>query len=156
MPDAARTVLGAVLVLAAAVWLGGFVTLVVVTRVARRTVGAAQQVTFFRRLGRVYGVVGGLALAVALASGAGLLYGRVPDGVMIATAVVAAALAAATLVGVGQARQMTRLRHHGVHRPGDAVLTRRIRRGARIANVLRALIGVLSISLLVLGVVLAT
>lgn len=156
MPEAARATLTGLLVLAAAVWVGGFVTLVVVARVARDTVGAAERVAFFRRLGRVYAVVGGLALALALASGAGLLYDHSSNGVVVATAIVAAALVAATVVGVGQARQMTRLRRRGVQHPDDAALTRRIHRGARTARVLRALIGALSMTLLALGVVLAT
>lgn len=156
MPELARATLGGVLVLAAAVWVGGFVTLVVVARVARQTVGAAERVAFFRRLGRVYGVVAGLALTLALASGASLLYDHRWDAVLSATAIVAAALVVATVVGVGQARHMTRLRRGAVQRPGDAALTGRIRRGAQIAGILRTLIGALSVTLVALGVVLAT
>lgn len=155
MPDAVRATLGVVLVLAAAVWVGGLVTLVVVTRVARRTVGPAERVAFFRQLGRVYLIVGGLALALALASGAGLLLGRPWNGLLIATAAGAAALVATTVVGVIQARQMTRLRASAVQRPDDAVIAARVHRGAYVAGVLRALIGVLSLALLALGVVLA-
>lgn len=156
MPDLVRATLSGVLVLAAAVWVGGFVTLVVVARVARQTVGPAERVAFFRRLGRGYAVVAGPALAVALASGASLLYDHRWDGMLVATLIVAAALVAATLVGVAQARQMTRLRRGAVQRSDDAALAGRVRRGARTAGILRALIGALSIALLALGVVLAT
>lgn len=155
MPEAARVALGGVLVLAAAVWVGGFAALVVVAGVARQTVGPAERVAFFRGLGRTYGMVAGLALVLALASGAGLLYGHPRDGLLTATAIVAAGLVAATVVGVAQARRMTRLRREAVRHPGDVVLADRVRRGARTAGVLRALIGVLSVVLLALGVVLA-
>ncbi len=156
MPDTARATLAGVLALAAAVWVGGFVALVVVARVARQTVGPAERVAFFRRLGRVYGAVGGLALGLALASGASLLYDHRWDSRLTATAIVAAGLIAATVVGVAQARRMTRLRRDAVQYPDDAVLVDRIRRGARTARILRALIGALSVALLELGVLLAT
>lgn len=156
MPEGARSALAAVLVLATAVWVGGFVTLAVVARVARRTVGPAERVALFRRLGRIYLWLGGTALALALASGAGLLYDHRWDGVLTAAATVAAGLVAATVVGVAQAQQMTRLRRGAVQRSDDAALAGRVRRGARTAGILRALIGALSIALLALGVVLAT
>lgn len=155
MPEVMRALLGGVLALAAAVWVGGFVALVVVARVARETVGPAERVAFFRRLGRRYAVVGGLALVLASASGVGLLYGHRWDGVLTAVTVLAACLVAATAIGVAQARRMTRLRRGAVRRPDDATLAARVRRGAHAAGILRALIGVLSVALLALGVVLA-
>ena len=69
MPPPAETSLTAVLVLATAVWIGGLVAIFVAARVAHATLGVAERVTFFRGLGRAYGPVGGIALAVALASG---------------------------------------------------------------------------------------
>ena len=70
LPRPAEASLTAVLVLATAIWVGGLITIFVVARVARATLGAAEQVAFFRGLGRAYGLVGGSALATALASGA--------------------------------------------------------------------------------------
>jgi hypothetical protein len=58
-PRPAEASLTAVLVLAAAVWIGGLVAMFVVARVAQATLGAAERVAFFRSLGRVYGLVGG-------------------------------------------------------------------------------------------------
>jgi len=156
MPDAVRTTLAALLALAGSVWVGGFVALVVVARVATQTLGPAERVAFFRRLGRVYGVVGNVALVVALATGAAVAYDRPWDGTLVAATVVAVGVVVATAVGIVQARRMTRLRRAALQHPGDTALVGRIRRGARDAGMLRGLIGLLSIALLVLGVVLAS
>ncbi|MGH3847881.1 MAG: hypothetical protein ACRDS0_41705, partial [Pseudonocardiaceae bacterium] len=107
MPDAVRAVLGGFLVLAAAVWIGGFVTPTVVARAARAAIAPAERIAFFRRVGRSQAVVAGLAFAVGLASGTSLLYGRTWNGVLTATVAVAAGLVVATMLGVAQARHMT-------------------------------------------------
>lgn len=146
-----ETVLAVLLVLAAAVWVGGFVAIAVVARVATRTLGAAERIGFFRGLGRSYLVVGGPALVVALVCGGLLLAGSPWGGMPTATTVVAAALVITTVTGVVQARRMTRLRRSALDQP-DGVLAARVRSGARRAGLLRALIGVLSVTLLVLGV----
>jgi len=156
MPPPAETSLTAVLVLATAVWIGGLVAIFVAARVAHATLGAAERVTFFRGLGRAYGPVGGVALAVALASGAVLASARGWTGQLTASAAVAAALVAVTAAGVVQARRMTRLRQDALRAPGRAELTARVRRGARSAAILRATIAALSLALLALGVVVAT
>ena len=57
------------LVIAAAVWTGGLVAIFVVARVAQRTLQPRERVAFFRGLGRAYGPVGSVALAVALGCG---------------------------------------------------------------------------------------
>jgi uncharacterized membrane protein len=155
MPHEIRVALVGVLILAAAVWIGGFVAIVVVARVAGRTLGPAERVAFFRALGRTYGVVGTVALVVALGTGVSLVYGRPWDGALIVTVVVAAALVAALATGVVQARRMTRLRREALGHPDDAPLAARVRRRARGAAVLRAMIGTLSLALLALGVLLA-
>lgn len=154
MPHAAATAVTGVLILAASIWLGGYVALIVVSRVAARTMDPATRSGFFRELGRTYGIVTTCALVVAYACGAALLYGRPWDGVLVAGVVVAVALAVVTGVGVVQARGMGRLRRHARGEPGDPRLAEQVRRGARRATALRALIGVLSAGLLALGVVL--
>lgn len=148
--------LAGVLILAASVWTGGFVAIAVVARVATRTLSPGDRVAFFRALGRAYGVVGVVALVLALGSGAALVADRPWDAVLIATAAVAAALVVTLLVGIVQARRMTRLRRSALERPDDAQRAARVRREARGAGVLRAFIGVLTLVLLALGVVLAT
>jgi hypothetical protein len=156
MPPPAETSLTAVLVLATAVWVGGLVAIFVAARVAHATLGVADRVTFFRGLGRAYGPVGGVALAVALASGAALASARSWSGQLTASAAVAAALVAVTAAGVVQARRMTRLRQDALRAPGRPELTARVRGGARSAAILRAAIAALSLALLALGAVVAT
>ena len=155
---AASSVLVFVHLLAACIWVGGFVAIGVAAGVARRQLGDAERVAFFRALGRSYGVVGGPALVVALASGAVLLGDRAPgwDGTALAAVVLAAALVLATVAGVMQARGMTRLRQRALGASGDAALALALRRGAMRALVLRATIGVLTLALLAVGVVLTT
>jgi hypothetical protein len=142
------------LVFAGAVWVGGLVAIFVVARVAQRTLQPRERVAFFRGLGRAYGPVGGMALAVALGCGAALLYGRAWGATLIAATVVAACLVVATGLGVAQARRMTRLRQAALRQPGDPELAGRVRRGAADAAVLRAAIAAFSLALIALGVLL--
>jgi hypothetical protein len=148
-------VLTGLLILATAVWLGGLVAIMIVARVATRTLDPAARVAFFRGLGRSYGIVGTLALAVAYGAGAALLRDRPWDPAMVATVVVAVALAATLAVGVVQARRMTRLRRHALEAGDDAAVAGRVRQGAVVAAVLRSLIGALSLVLLALGILVA-
>lgn len=152
----AEASLTAVLVLATAVWIGGLVAIFVVARVAHSTLGAADRVAFFRGLGRAYGLVGGIALATALASGGILASTYEWGGQLIAGTVVAAGLVTVTIAGVAQARRMTRLRRDALRDPGSPQLTARVRRGARNAAILRAAIAALSLALLALGTVIAS
>jgi uncharacterized membrane protein len=156
LPRPAEASLAAVLVLATAVWIGGLVTIFVVARVAHATLGPAERVAFFRGLGRAYGLVGGAALVVALASGGVLASRHRWDGQLAAGAVVAAGLVAATAAGVVQARRMTRLRQDALQDLGSPELAAKVRRGGRNAAALRAAIAALSLTLLCLGVVIVT
>jgi hypothetical protein len=152
---AATAAVTGLLVLATSVWVGGYVAIAVVARVAGRTRDPASRAAFFRRLGRAYGVVGTVALVVAAVCGAVLLAGRPWSVLLVVTVLVAAALAATTAWGVVQARRMGRLRVRAHEAPGDRTLARRVASGARRAAVLRAGIGVLTLALLALGVALA-
>ena len=55
------TILVFVELLAASIWIGGFVAIGVVAKVARAQLEPAQRVAFFRHLGRTYLRVGGAA-----------------------------------------------------------------------------------------------
>jgi hypothetical protein len=142
--------------LAVSVWVGGFVTIALVTRVVRRELPMAAQVAFFRSLGRGYGVVGGLALGVALSTGGALLSRRGWDAWSALAVLLALALVLATGAGVVQARGMMRLRQRGVREPQDPALTAHIERSARRALVLRTLIGALTVAVLAHGAGLAS
>jgi hypothetical protein len=156
LPRAAEDSLATLLVLATAIWVGGLVAIFVVARVAHATLGPADRVAFFRGLGRAYGLVGGVALTTALASGAVLAATYRWGGFLTASAAVAAGLVTVTAAGVAQARRMTRLRQHALRAPGNPELTAKVRRGARNAAVLRAAIAALSLALLALGTLIAT
>ncbi|MEZ4588386.1 MAG: hypothetical protein R2909_18565 [Gemmatimonadales bacterium] len=134
--------------LSAAIWIGGLVAIFVVARVASATLDQAHRISFFRALGRAYGVVGGAALLVALASGAFLLDDHPWDGLLSATAIVAAALLAVTAAGIVQARAMTRLRGRALEAPA---LVDEVDRGAALAAILRGAIAALTLALVFLG-----
>lgn len=149
------TLLTCVFVFAGCVWLGGLVAIAVVARVAGGTLPAARRVAFFRALGRAYGVVGGLALAVTLAAGGVLLAGDPWGGLRISVTAVAAALVVITLVGVAQARRMTRLRSRALTIPEDHAVADQVTGGGRRAFALRGAIALLSLTLMVEAVLLA-
>jgi uncharacterized membrane protein len=156
MSDATRAALLGVFTLASCVWVGGYVAIAVVARVASRTLEPSQRVAFFRALGRSYVLVGVPALVVAFGTGAGLASDRDWDATLIATVVLAAALVGTLAIGVVQAHRMTRLRAASLAAPGEPGLNRRVAHGARAATMLRAAIGLLSLALIALGSLLAT
>lgn len=152
---AANTAVLAIHLLAATVWVGGYVAIAVVSQVARRTLEPAARIAFFRSLGRTYGVVGGTSLLVGLATGAVLLSGRFSTASGLAAIAVAAALLVATAVGIRQARRMTRLRRRALDHGNDPELRDRLRRATRGAALLRAAIGLLTLALVLLAAILA-
>jgi uncharacterized membrane protein len=156
MSDTARALLLGLFTLASSTWVGGYVAIAVVARVASRTLEPVQRVQFFRQLGRCYLLVGTSALIIALATGAGLLSDHGWDGTLIATIGVAAGLLVSLAVGVAQARRMTRARSAALAAPENPQLSDRVRRGARAATMLRAVIGLLSLTLIALVSLLAT
>lgn len=155
MSATAHVVLLTVFVLATSIWVGGYVAIAVVARVATRTLDPARRVAFFRALGRSYLRLGVPALAIALVTGAVLLHAHRWDATVTAAVVVAAALVASLVVGVVQARRMTMLRASALERPEDAHRREKVSGGARRAGMLRGVIGLLSLALVVLGSVIA-
>ena len=156
MNDTARAVLLAVFTLTSCVWVGGYVAIGVVARVATRTLDPVQKVAFFRGLGRSYLPIGAPALAIALGTGAALASTHARDGVFVAAVVVAAALIVSFVVGVAQARRMTRLRGLALSLPHSDALAHDLQQGALAATLLRASIGLLSLALIALGSLLTT
>lgn len=140
------------LVLGSGLWLGGFVTIAIVSATSRNTIGAAERIALFRGLGRRYAVVAAVALAlVAVPGGVLLLAVRPLDGFTLAILVVAFGLVVVAAVAVRQARRMTRMRSAALADPRDATRAAAIARNARIAKTLRITIGVVSVALFVLA-----
>ena len=139
-----------VLLLATSIWIGGFVAIAIVARVARHELDLPTQIAFFRRLGRRYLVVGGGSLAVALASGGSLL--ALGDWTPTKTVAVALGLTLtlATVVGVIQARDLTRIRARNLVAQNAASVEGERSAVARAA-LLRASIGALTVALLAVG-----
>lgn len=133
--------------LADAIWVGGLVTLVVVSSAARKTLDEPSRVAFFRALGRRYGVVAGSALVVALATG-WLLAGSPArwSGWLWAAVALSAALVVATIVGVVQARAITRLRQSALNGPAGEAPGVALRRKVAAARLLRSAIALLTLA----------
>jgi uncharacterized membrane protein len=154
-PVSANPVLLAVHLLAASIWVGGFVAIGVVARIARRTLDPPARIAFFRSLGRAYGRVGGASLAVALGTGAVRLSGSISTAAGLAAVATAAALLVATAAGVRQARAMTRLRSAALRVGDDPGSARTVRRATIAATALRGAIGLLTLALVVLAAIVA-
>ena len=153
--SAVQTLLVSVLIIATAVWLGGYVAIAVVARTTSTTLPKSQRVDFFRAVGRTFLPVGGTALVLAYACGAVLITMAGWSATAIAALVVAAALVVVLAAGVRQARSLTRMRTAALAEDAEHSLPQRISRRARAANALRGLIGVLSVVLVVLGAAIA-
>lgn len=147
LPSVLQHLLVAALLLGGCVWIGGFVTIVVLARSARRALEDPARVRLFRDFGRSYLPIAGGAMALILLAGGLLLATRPWDGLSLTTVVLAAAVVVVTAVGVVQARRMTKLRSRALRKPESEALAQRVARGARHATVLRAGIGVLTLAL---------
>lgn len=146
----------ALFILATSIWIGGYIAIAVVARTAAATLDPSARVRFFRSLGRSYLWVGIPALLVALGTGAVLLRDRDRDTLLVATVLIAAIMVACLAIAIAQARRMTRLRRRALDAPDDERLAQLIRRDGRAAALLRAVLGLLSLALVVFGSFLAT
>lgn len=154
MPKAVHIIVVILCALSYAVWTGGYAELPLVTRIARATLSPQDAVAYFRRLGRVHGIIGTGALVVWLITG-GILMTQIHWGAVAYTlAVLAAILVVSLALGVVQARRMTRMRARLVQEPGDPQLSAAIDRSAQQALVLRAGLGVVTLAMTVLAAVL--
>jgi len=147
-----RTVLIAIEMLAASIWVGSLVCLAVVANAARDALDPASRIALFRGVGRRYGIVGSGALIVAIAVGAALA-GRPSHwtAAVWAALMLSIALVVVAALGMAQARRMTVRRRQAVGVPGNDAVHRVVRSGAAVAAALRASIAVLTLVILVLG-----
>lgn len=149
---ATSTPLVAVELIAACVWVGSLVCLALVANVARKVLDGPSQVTFFRAIGRRYGIVGTASLLVAIGVGLALAWPPSSWSAIIDAAVaLAGALVLATGAGMVQARSMTTLRRRALSAPQDHDAGRAVRRGRLVAGVLRGLMAVVTLSIVVLA-----
>lgn len=151
-----QALLLSVLILATSVWAGGYLAIVIVARTATETLEPGARVMFFRSLGRRYLWVGAPALLIALITGAILVQKHDTNALLIVTIGAAVALLVLLAVAVGQARKMTRLRRRAMTEPADKDLSQQLARGGKRAAFLRALLGLLTLALIVLSAFLAT
>lgn len=147
-----RTVLIAIEMLAASVWVGSLVCLALVAGVARRVLDGPSRVALFRGIGRSYGRVGTGALLVAIAAGVAIAGRPSHWATTITVAIIlSGVLVALTFVGMAQARRMTLQRQRALGAPHDASIATTIGRGAAVAGALRGSIALLSLVILALG-----
>ncbi|MGH9028678.1 MAG: hypothetical protein ACRDV4_03580, partial [Acidimicrobiales bacterium] len=126
---AVDTPLVALELFAACIWVGSLVCLALVASTARRVLDGPSQVTFFRAIGRRYGIVGTGALLLTI--GAGLALAWPPStwsGTIDAAVALSGALLLTTGAGMAQARAMTNIRRRAVSSPGDAGAAVAVRR----------------------------
>jgi uncharacterized membrane protein len=151
LPLGVARILAGLLILGGALWLGGFVAIVIFSRSTKKALTTPQRVAVFRELGRRYVIVASVAFALVVIPGGVLLASRPADGYTLAVLIIALLLVVVTVVGIRQARRMTRMRRAAIAEP-DAADAAGLQRGTRVASVLRASIGVCSLALFVLGV----
>ncbi|MEO8906643.1 MAG: hypothetical protein ABI310_01075 [Microbacteriaceae bacterium] len=153
LPAPVAGVLLGLLIVSSAIWLGGWVALVVVARSTTATLSRPDRVAFFRHFGPRFGVVATVSLMVAYVSGLVLLASAPWTALSTGLVVVAVVILVVLGVGVLQARRMTQLRRAVVAAPEDTSLAARVRRGGQRALALRAGLGVLSLAMVVLAVI---
>lgn len=153
IPGAVEQILGALLVLAAAIWIGGFVAVMLVNASAHTVLSPTDRTALFRNFGRRYLTVAMVAALVIAISG-GLLLAAAPfDGITISILALVGVLVAATIAGVVQARRMSRLRHTANEAEHQDQFARPLKRGSITARILRTVIGLASLALFVLAFV---
>lgn len=153
MPAALNAAISVVLILATAIWTGGYITVPVVAVISSKTLEPSQRVTFFKRFGRAYLRLAGTALVIMYVTGWALI-AQIPwSSDLLRITVASAALLLILIAGIIQARNLTKLRTKALNvkenEPEGLQLLQTIQRRARAANVLRALIGVFTVVLVI-------
>jgi putative copper resistance protein D len=153
--------------IAAAVWAGGMVFLGLAVGAARRTLADQERIALFRQLGRRFLIVGGIAMAVLIATGTDMASDRLASfgdlfdtdyGKRLAEklALVIVVIALTAFHSLVQGPALSRLRAQALERPADAELAAAIRRKAARAGIVSALNLVATLAILVLAARLVT
>jgi putative copper export protein len=135
---------------AGSIWTGGLIAIGVAARTARNELAPAQQVQFFRTLGRSYLRIGGAALVTALGCGLALLTRGSWSVEKTAAIALGSVLLLVTGAAVAQARALSRLNASQLqsdHHLDQAQITRQ----SRQANTLRASVAILTLAELTLA-----
>ena len=154
MTEVAERVLIGLLTLGVGAWIGGFATVMVISRTSRSVLVPADRVAYFRRFGRGYAVVASVMILLVILPSAILVSEDSLRPLAIATLATACALVLITAVGIRQARKMTRLRTMALDADDDRA-SDAVRRGASAAIVLRSTIGIGSLTLIALALAIA-
>jgi hypothetical protein len=142
----------AIEMLAVSIWVGSLVCLALVANVARAELDERSRVALFRRIGRLYGVVGTCSLLVAIGAGVAIAWPLSDLGSAGAAAfVLTGVLVLLTGAGMMQARRMTVRRRRAIETPDDELAARSVRRGAAFAGALRGSMALLTLVILLLG-----
>ena len=153
--------------IAAAVWAGGLVFLGLAVGAARGTLADRERIALFRRLGRRFLVVGGIALAVLIATGSDMAADRLASfgdlfdtdyGKRLAEklGLVIAVIVLTVFHSFVQGPALSRLREQALDHPDDAELAATIQRKSARAGVVSALNLVTTLAVLVLAARLIT
>jgi hypothetical protein len=147
-----RTLLLAAAMLAASVWVGSLVCLAIISSATRTVLDSQARVALFRRVGRLYGVLGSACLAFGITAGIVIFWplSDAPPG-GIGVLAMSLALIVLTAAGMAQARQMSATRQRLIESPYDQDAARRVQHGARVAALLRGSIAALTLAIVVLG-----
>jgi hypothetical protein len=153
-------ILASLLVVGTAAWVGELATVLAIVLSARGTVDDRGRVALFRSFGRVFTLLFGLTALVVFGAGIALGFAA-PGPLVVSVIVLGGCLIVATVVGILQARRMTRLRgalaesraaSDGATTPVDGAEVLDVRRHALIAAVLRAVLVLGYLAMLVLAV----
>lgn len=175
MPTAVHLVLLALLILGTAMWLGGMVAVTMLSVITKSALEPADRTALFKRFGKSYFPIFGVALVVAIGAGLVMLIDRGFDALAWSIVILVVIILVALGFGVVQARSMGRLRARGAELHGAdgsqsgghddppptdddatggewAALQTSIASGARSAAILRGMLGLLSAAVFVLAI----
>lgn len=144
----------ALLTLGVGAWVGGFVTVLVVSRSSSASLEPPQRVRLFRDFGRRYGIVAAVAMAFILFPAAILSYINPLNTPALAILVLSVVIIAISIPAIRQARRIGALRRDALDHPNDKAKADAVARGVRSGTIMRSILAVGSVGLVVLTVIL--